>query len=59
MKNNWGGNREGSGRKATLKKEKRISFYATKEAVEILENRPNKSDFINEAINAYCSLQKK
>lgn len=47
----WGGKREGAGRKKTGSKY--FGFRAPKDIVEILEQVPNKSQFICDAIKAY------
>ena len=52
-KKQHGGKRENSGRKKTITK--KILFGAPLDVVEILENVPNKTDFIISAIRAYAS----
>lgn len=53
-KNNWGGKREGAGRKKGCAK--RYMFSASQEVVDILESlEGNKSDFICKAIKAYVN----
>ena len=53
-KKNWGGAREGAGRKK--KYAKTLFFNATEEVVDIIEAVPRteRADFINRAILAYC-----
>ena len=54
-KKNWGGSREGAGRKKSLDG-KAVNFTTTRESQEILDKRPegmSRSAFINAAIMAY------
>lgn len=46
--NNWGGKREGAGRKR--KAVKNVGFRATPEVAAILDMVENRTDFISEAI---------
>jgi hypothetical protein len=47
-----GGARKGAGRKHTGRKTIRMQFSITKENAELLKNVPNKSAFVNAAIQA-------
>lgn len=52
-KNQWGGAREGSGRKKT--KARNTGFRCTQEVADILDSlSTSKTDFINEAIVFYA-----
>lgn len=51
--NNWGGKREGSGRKKT-NHGKYYGFNSTLEVDEILQNMKKKTEFINAAILEYA-----
>lgn len=53
--NQHGGRREGAGRKPTGAKA--VSFSATVQTQQILQNVKHKSDFINAAIEHYANMQ--
>lgn len=52
---NWGGKREGVGRKKTTRKS--IALRIPDDVVEILDNVENRSAFIIEAIRHYAKQQ--
>jgi hypothetical protein len=52
-KNNWGGKRNGSGRKRT-NHGKYYGFNSTQEVDAILQDRKKKTEFINAAILEYA-----